>query len=195
MRQYFNGSLADSMIAPITTTPTTTKTALMTLAQALLYLPVPYGAAVPFAGQIFRFTLGGIITTPATGTLIIDPTYGSNTSTTTFGTDMGASAAQTVTASLSNVPFRIEGELCFRTISAVASSSTAWLAGNFWSQGTLATAGAGWGIAFGSTAAVSVDTTGTVASTVGFGSINFAVTFSVTGGSITLEYSSMQSLN
>jgi hypothetical protein len=192
-RQYFNASLADSIIASLTTTPTTTKTALFTQAQAGLYLPIPFGANAPFAGQVFRFALGGIITTPATGTLIIDPYYGSNTTVITFGTDMGASGAQTVTASLSNSPFRLEGEICFRSISATASASTAWLTGSFVTQGTLATAGGGFDIVFGSTAAVTVDTTGTVATA--SQNLNFAVTFSVTGGSITVAYTSMQSLN
>jgi hypothetical protein len=195
-RQYFNSSGADSLITNITTTPTTTKTALFSLAQANQYLPLPFGVGnQPFAGQVFRFALGGLITTPATGTLVIDPTYGSNTTTTTFGTDLGASAAQTVTASLSSAPFRMEGELVFRSINAAATSSTAWLTGTFWAQGTLATAGAGWTMAYGSTAAVTVDTSGTIASQVGFGNLNFAVTFSVTGGTIIVEWTSIQALN
>jgi hypothetical protein len=108
---------------------------------------------------------------------------------------MGASGAQTMTASLTNVPWRMEGELCFRSIGAAATSSTAWLVGSFESQGVLATAGGGWGIIMGSTAAVTVDTSGTIASAVGFGGLNFAVTFSVTGGSIVVAYTSMQALN
>jgi len=192
-RQYFNTLLADSLVAALATTPTTTQTALFTQAQANLYLPVPYGANAPSVGQVFRFVVGGIITTPATGTLIITPYYGSNTATTTFGTSMGASAAQTVTASLSSAPWRLEGSLVFRSISATASSSTAWLTGTFCSQGTLATAGGGWTIVFGSTAAVTVDTTGTV--TTNSQNLNFSVTFSVTGATVTVEYTAMQSLN
>lgn len=192
-RQYFNSTIADSIIASITTTPTTTKTSLFSPAQANVAFPIGYGLAAPFAGQVYRFTMGGIITTPATGTLIIDPYFGPGTSTTVFGTDMGASGAQTVTASLTNTPFRMEGEIVFRSISGTATSSTAWLNGSFEAPGTLATAGSGFGIVFGSTAAVSVDTTGTNANN--FGCLNFAVTFSVTGGSITVAYTSMQSLN
>lgn len=107
---------------------------------------------------------------------------------------MGASPAQTVTASLSNIPWIMEGYIAFRSISAVATTSTAWLTGCFHSQGTLATAGLGWAIPFGSTAAVSVDTTGT-GSAGTFGALNFYVTFSVTGGTIISEWTSMQSLN
>lgn len=193
-RQYFNGSLADSAIVAASITPSTTKTFILTQAQANQFFPLPYGQNAPFAGQVFRFTMGGLITTPATGTLIIDPSHGNGASSTTGGTSMGASAAQTVTASLSNAPWRMEGELVYRTISAAATSSTAWLTGSFESQGTLATAGGGWGIVLGSTAAVSVDTTGT--GTAGtFGALNFYVTFSVTGATISIQYTSMQALN
>lgn len=193
-RQYFESPTADSTIVAISTTPTTTKTSILSPTQANQLLPIPYGQASPFAGQVFRFSLGGIITTPATGTLIIDPYYGPGTSTTAFGVDMGASPAQTVTASLSSIPWRIQGEIAFRTISQTATASTAWLAGTFSSQGTLATAGAGWTIPLGSTAAVSVDTSGT-ASAGTFGALNIAVTFSITGGVIVVEYSSLSSLN
>lgn len=193
-RQYFNGSLADSAIVAASITPTTTKTSIFTVAQSNQFFPIGFGQNAPFAGQVFRFAMGGLITTPATGTLIVDPYFGPGTSPTVFGVDMGASPAQTVTASLANIPWRIEGEIAFRSISAAATSSTAWLSGIFWSQGTLATAGAGWSIPFGSTAAVSVDTSGTAAAGT-FGALNFAVTFSVTGATISAQYTSMQSLN
>jgi hypothetical protein len=192
-RQYFNSQVGDSVIVALSTTPTTVKTSLFTPAQANVLFPLPFGANPPFAGQIFRYCFGGLITTPATGTLVIDPNHGPGSSTTAFGTDLGASPAQTVTASLANIPFRVEGELVYRSISPASTSSTAWCNGVFWSQGTLATAGGGWTIPFGSTAAVSVDTSGLAANL--FGSLNFAVTFSVTGGNMIVEYSSMQSLN
>jgi len=143
---------------------------------------------------VYEFNFGGLITTPATGTLVIDPVFGNGATSTTGGTDMGASGAQTVTASLSNAPFLVSGFLAFRTISQVATTSTAWLTGSFESQGTLATAGGGFGIIMGSTAAVSVDTTGT--GTAGtWGALNFYVTYSVTGGTIKVEWTSMRSLN
>ena len=195
-RQYFNSTLADSLIAASSVTPTTTPTSIFTPfnlgAQAF---PVPVGQAAPFAGQVFRFACGGLITTPATGTLVITPYMGIGASATSFtgAVALGASAAQTVTASLASQPWRMEGELIFRTVSPVASSSTCWLCGNFSSQGTLATAGSGWNIQFGSTAAVTVDTTGTVAA--GSGALNFVVTFSVSGATIITEYTSFQSLN
>jgi hypothetical protein len=193
-RQYFNTTLADSIIVPASITPTTTKTFLLTQAQANQCFPLPYGQAAPFAGQVFRFSAGGILTTASTGTLTIDPVHGNGATSTTGGTDMGASGAQTTTASLSNAPWRMEGEIVYRSISAALTTSTAWLTGVFSSQGALATAGSGFNIVFGSTAAVSVDTTG--AGTAGtFGALNFYVTFSVTGATIVTEYTSMQSLN
>lgn len=193
-RQYFNSQSADSLIVAASITPTTTKTSILTPAQANQCFPIGFGQAGPFAGQVYEFACGGILTTPATGTLIVDPYYGPGTTATAFGVDMGASAAQTVTASLANAPWRLEGNIVFRSISSAATASTAWLSGNFQSQGTLATAGAGWSIAFGSTAAVTVDTSGTAAAGT-FGAINFAVTFSVTGATIVTEWTSMKSLN
>jgi len=193
LRQYFEAPIADSTILPISTTPTTTKTSLFSPTQANQYLPLPFGANAPFAGQIFHFAMGGIITTPATGTLIIDPYHGPGSSTIAFGTDMGASAAQTVTASLSNAPWDIYGYLAYRTISAANTASTAWLTGSFRSQGTLATAGGGWSISFGSTAAVTVDTSGLAANL--FGALNIAVTFSVTGATVVVEWSTIKAIN
>jgi hypothetical protein len=195
-RQYFNSQLADSLIVAASITPTTTKTGILTLNQANQCFPIGFGQNAPFAGQIYEFACGGIITTPATGTLIVDPFYGPGTAQSAFagGTDMGASGAQTVTASLSNAPWRIEGNIVFRSISAVSTASVAWLSGNFQSSGTLATAGGGWSISFGSAAAVSVDTSGLAAAGL-FGSLNFAVTFSVTGATFITEWTSMRSLN
>lgn len=192
-RQYFNSQLADSLIVAASITPTTTKTSIFTVAQANQAFPVGFGQSAPFAGQIYEFQMGGLITTPATGTLIIDPYHGPGSSPTSFGTDMGASPAQTVTASLANIPWIINGCIVYRTISAAATASTAWLTGVFSSQGTLATAGGGWSIPFGSSAAVTVDTSGLSANL--FGALNFAVTFSVTGATISVQWTSMKSLN
>jgi hypothetical protein len=153
-RQYFNSQLADSSIVAASITPGTTKTFLFTAARANQFFPLPAGLGVsaPFAGQIFRFAAGGLITTPATGTLIIEATHGPGSSSTAGGTGLGPSPAQTVTASLTSIPWRIEGELIYRTIASSSLGSTAWLTGVFMSQGTLATAGGGWVVPFGSTA-------------------------------------------
>jgi hypothetical protein len=195
-RQYFNSQLADSSILSASITPTTVKTFLLSQARANQFFPLPAGIGVsaPFAGQVFRFALGGLITTPASGTLIVEATHGPGSSGTAGGTGMGPSAAQAVTASLSAVPWRIEGELVYRAVASSALGSTAWLTGVFMSQGTLATAGGGWNQVFGSSAPVTVDTSG-LASADLFGALNFYFTFSVTGGVVTCEWTSMQSLN
>lgn len=187
------------MIVAASITPTTTKTFLFTTPQANQAFPLPFGfgGAAPYAGQVFRFTMGGLIATPASAaTLVIDPFHGPGTaqSPAAGGTDMTSGPAQTVAASLTNIPWRMEGELIYRTISAAATVSTAWLTGMFSTQGTLATAGSGCSVPFGSTAAVSVDTTG--GGTLGtYGALNFAFTFSVTGATISAQWTSMQSLN
>jgi hypothetical protein len=189
-RQYFNAQQVDPLVVAASITPTTVFTALFSANQAQLYFPIGTGANAPSAGQVYRFTVGGLITTPATGTLVVTPIMGL----TTAGTSLGASAAQTVTASLASQPWRLEGEIVFRSISPTATTSTAWLTGSFESQGTLATAGGGWGIVFGSTAAVNVDTTGTGSANT-FGALNFGFTFSVTGATVSAQYTSWQSLS
>jgi hypothetical protein len=195
-RQYFNSQLADSSIVAASITPGTTKTFLLTQAQANQFFPLPAGLGVsaPFAGQIFRFAAGGIITTPSSGTLVIEATHGPGSSATAGGTGMGPSAAQALTPSLSAVPWRLEGELIYRTISSVAAGSTAWLTGVFMSQGVIATAGSGWVNPFGSVGAVNVDTSGLSSADI-FGALNFYFTFSASGATVIAEWTSMQSLN
>ena len=195
-RQYFNSQLADSAIGSTSITPGTTKTFLFTQAKANQYFPLPAGLGVsaPFAGQIFRFATGGLLTTPASGTLIVEATHGPGSSATAGGTGMGPSAAQTVVPSLSGVPWRLEGELVYRAIASSASGSSAWLTGVFMAQGDPATAGSSILIPFGSTSAVGVDTSGLGSSDL-FGALNFYFTFSVSGGTISAQWSSMQSLN
>jgi hypothetical protein len=179
-RQYFNSQLADSAIVAASTGSITTITGIFTPAQANQFFPIGYGLAAPFAGQVYKFAMGGIMTTGTAGTMVVTPVFGPSSaqSALTGATVLGASAAQTYVASLTNVPWYMEGRIVFRTISQVATSSTVWCSGCFWMQGTLATAGLGMANPFGSTAAVSVDTTGT--GTAGsFGAINIGITFSV----------------
>lgn len=195
-RQYFNSSSADSLIVTASTGSITALTGIFTPAQANQAFPMPVGIGnQPFAGQIFRFTAGGIMTTGASGTLVVTPVFGPSTAQTalTGAVVLGASAAQTVIPSLTNVPWRLEGEIVFRTVSAAQLASTVWCSGTFSSQGAIATAGSAMVIAFGSTAAVTVDTLGT--STAGsFGALNFGITFSV-AGTVQAAYTSLQSLN
>lgn len=196
-RQYFNATLADSIIAASSVTPTTTPTSIFTpYTLCNQAFPIPYGLSAPFAGQVYRFACGGLLTTPSSGTLVITPYYGPGTSATssTGAVSMGASSAQTTTASLSSALWRMEGEIVFRTISSAATGSTAWLSGTFSSVGAIATAGSAFVIQFGSTAPVSVDTTGSAAAG-GWGALTFWTTFSITGATIITEWTSMQSLN
>ena len=194
-RQYFNSQSADSLIVVATTGSITALTGIFTPAQANQAFPIGYGQAAPFAGQVYKFAAGGIMTTGTTGTMVITPVFGPSTAQTglTAAVVLGASGAQTYTASQTNVPWLLEGYLVFRTISAAATASTAWLTGSFSGVGALATAGSAFSVQFGSTAAVSVDTTGTAAAG-SFGALNFGITFSV-AGTVTAEWTSMQSLN
>jgi hypothetical protein len=194
-RQYFNSQIADSLIVTASTGSITTITGIFTPAQANQAFPLGYGLAAPFAGQVYRFSMGGIMTTGTAGTIVVTPVFGPSTAQSglTAAVVLGASAAQNYVPSLTNVPWRLEGELVFRTISAVATTSTVWCAGTLSSQGAIATAGSGLHVSFGSTAAVNVDTTGTGAAG-SFGALNFGITFSV-AGTVQAAYTSMQSLN
>jgi len=195
-RQYFNSTVQDSLIVTASTGSITTITGIFTPAQANQAFPIPVGIGnQPFAGQVFRFSMGGIMTTGTAGTIVVTPVFGPSTAQAglTGAVSLGASAAQTYVASLTNVPWHMEGELVFRTVSLVATTSTAWCSGRFVSQGTLATAGSGLTVVFGSTAAVNVDTLGTGAAG-SFGAMNFGITFSV-AGTVQAAYTSWQSLN
>jgi hypothetical protein len=103
------------------------------------------------AGKIYVVKAGGIITRDATtATGIITPFWNAIA--------LGPSAAQTLPVSMTNVPWTLEAELIFRTIGAAGNTSTCMMFGKWCMAGTLATAGAGTVIPFGSTAA-SVDAT------------------------------------
>jgi hypothetical protein len=181
-RQYFNSQLADSLIVVASTGSITTITGIFTPAQANQAFPIGYGLAQPFAGQVYKFAMGGILTTGTTGTMVITPVFGPSTAQAglTGAVVLGASQAQTYTASLTNVPWYMEGRLVFRTISQAVTASTVWCSGFFVAPGVAGTADSSWSQTFGSTTAVSVDTTGT--GTAGsFGALNFGITFSVAG--------------
>jgi len=195
MRQYFASPLSDSLIVPQSAvSPGTTDTSIFSIAQANKYLPLPYGQNAPSAGQIFRVVAGGLLTTPSSGTIILQAYHGPGTTTTAFGTLIGTSETLTPTASMTAGYWRLEGEIIYRSISEVATTSTCWFSGRFMcggpSGGTLAVTHA----LISSNAAVSVDTTGT--GTAGtFGALNFAVTPSITGSTWTPEFAYIEALN
>lgn len=148
-RQLFNdGPFIDPPVAAVGAYSTTTITPLWTMAQF-----TPIFANDPKAGKIYCVRAGGIITMSVnTCSLTITPKYG------TGGVALGASPAQ-ILPTMTNIPWYLQAELIFYAIGAAGTNSKAVLSGIFSTQGTIATAGAGTTIPFGSTAAVSVDAT------------------------------------
>ena len=195
MRQYYTSPLTDALIVPqAAVSPGTTATSLLTLAQANKYLQLPYGQNAPFPGQIFRFVLGGLATTPASGTVIVALYHGPGTTTTAFGTLIGTSETVTMPVSATAGYFRIEGNVIYRSISEAATTSTCWANADFKIGGP---SGGAISVVHGlisSNAAVSVDTTGTATAGL-FGALNVAVTPSVTGSTWTTEFAFIESLN
>lgn len=185
-RQYFADIGAEPNVADFSAIVATTETNLLTTAANIsLFTPIlaGFGPGGPQAGKIYQLDYGGIVSTGASGTLILTPRYG----TTISGVTLGASGAQTVTVSLSNVPFSISMILVCRAVSAAASSSTFVANGVCNISGTLATAGSGMSIPFGGTTATTCDTT--VASGICMG-----WTLSV-AGSVTPKYAFIRALN
>jgi hypothetical protein len=150
-RQYFfDLPYADPAIVSQSAIVATTETVLFPVAQ---YLPVP--ASDARAGKIYFFKLGGIYSTGASGTLTLTPRWG----TTVGGVTFGASVAQTVPVSITNVPWWIDGFIQMRTVNnGTATASTAMCHGAFVGGGVAGTAGSSLALPFGGTAAT-IDTT------------------------------------
>jgi hypothetical protein len=198
-RQYFNSLLTDPLISPVSAvSPGTTATFLLSngstglTGQSPTYMPLPYGANHPLTGQVFRFGLGGLFTSVA-GTFIFNVYHGSGTSSTAGGTALGASQTLTPTAFTAGY-FRLEGELIYRTISELATSSTVWCSWHLITGGPPANTNACQVYLGGTASAVSVDTTGQ-GSAGTYGALNVFVTPGTTGSSFTPEYAFVYSLN
>jgi hypothetical protein len=86
----------------------------------------PIFANDPKAGKIYCVRAFGIISTGASGTLILNPQYG-----VLGGTTMGVSQTVTVPINMTNVPWTLEFDLVFRTIGAAGANSTCMGAGKF----------------------------------------------------------------
>jgi hypothetical protein len=174
--------------SPYRTAIASTK-ALFSGTEAADSFPIPGARSRTFPGQVFRFTAGGILSTGSDpGTLVISPIFYGGLK---GGIALGPSAAQAYVPSLANVPWRIDGEIIFQSVSLLAgSSSTVWCTGRFMSQGDSTVAGSGLIIVFGNLAASNVDMTRS-------GSLNFTATFSsaLGKGSIKSQYSVLRSLN
>lgn len=176
-RQLFqDGPYVDTHVANGTALVATTAEALWIGATF-----TPIFANDPKAGKIYSIKAGGILSTGASGTLILIPQYG-----VLGGTTLGTSITATVPVSLTAVPWKLEFDLVFRTIGAAGANSTCIGTGTFTSAGTAATAGSAFVLAFGGTSAA-VDAT-----------INSGITFSKTlsvAGSVTVQYAYIFSRN
>ena len=104
-----------------------------------------------------RYEPGGIISTGGSGTLTISPFYGGS-----GGVALGASGAQTVVVSLTNVPWYLRFVVVFRTIGAAGANSTVTCTGMWEAAGAAGTAGSSMSIAFGSTSTTSTSVDATV---------------------------------
>lgn len=148
-RQYFqDGPFIDP---PVASGSALTSTSAEALWIGATYTPI--FANDPKAGKIYCVRAGGIMSTGASGTLILAPQYGA-----LGGTALGASVTQTTVVSLTNVPWYLQFDLVFRTIGATGANSTCIGTGFFTCAGAAATAGNAFLLSFGGTSA-SVDAT------------------------------------
>lgn len=184
-RQYFEGLNADPQVVNSTALVATTIEALWPAAQ---FSYIPQGTAT--LGKCYEIKAGGILSTGASGTLIITPSIG----TATGGATLGASATVTVPVSITNIPWFLHAIAVVRSVTSPnAVAGSMMLTGCFWSGGIAANTspGANLVVPFGGTSATFDTTAGPAAST---GAITIAKTLSV-AGSITPMYAVMQDLN
>lgn len=147
-RQMLDGAI---MLANQTAITGTSETAMFSVAQYS-----GFAANQLRAGQIWRLTAFGIMTTAGAspGNITITPRFGTSTS----GTSLGASAATALVTSASNVAWRLEYDLIVRTIGNAGANSTVVGNGHFHTTIAAIAAATGNDVPFGSTASVSVDT-------------------------------------
>lgn len=177
-RQYFADTLCEPPIANLTAVVATVETILWNVSN---YSPIAANDARP--GKIYKLSAGGIVTTGASGTLIVTPRVGL---TVAAGITLGASGAQTVPVSLTNVPWELSFTMICRTVGAPGVNSTFIGTGTFSMSGTLATAGSGMNVNFGGTSATADASIAT--------GICIGWTLSV-AGSVTPQYAFIQSYN
>lgn len=178
-RQYFqDGPYVDTHVASGTALVATTAEALWIGATF-----TPIFANDPKAGKIYCVRAGGILSTGASGTLILVPQYG-----VLGGTTMGTSQTVTMPINMTNVAWTLEFDLVFRTIGGAGANSTCIGVGKFCTAPFTSAPAAGLScvIPFGGTAA-SVDAT-----------INSGITISKTlsvAGSMTTQFAYIFSRN
>jgi hypothetical protein len=200
-RQYFHQLLGDSLVSPVSAvSPGTTATFLLSngasglIGQSAKFLPLPYGQNAPSPGSVFHICVGGLFTSVA-GTFIFNVYHGSGqaATTTTGGVALGASQTITPTAYTAGF-FRIEGDLIYRSISELATSSTCWFNGTVITGGPAANTNASQVYTLGSASVATVDTTG-LGTAGGFGAMNILVTPGTTGSTFTTEYAYIYGMN
>lgn len=178
-RQVFQeGPYIDTLVA--------SGTALVSTSAEALWIGAtftPIFANDPKAGKIYTIKAGGILSTGASGTLILIPQYGA-----LGGTTLGTSQTVTVPINMANVAWRLEMDIVFRTIGAAGANSTCIGTGVFTTAPFTSAPAAGIScvIPFGGTSAA-VDAT-----------INSAITISKTlsvAGSMTVQYAFIFSRN
>lgn len=178
-RQLFqDGPYIDPQVANGAALVATTAEALWLASQF-----TPIFANDPKAGKIYTIKAGGILSTGASGTLILIPQYG-----VLGGTTLGTSQTVTVPINMANVAWRLEMDLVFRTIGAAGANSSCIGTGTFTTAPFTSAPGAGLScvIPFGGTSAA-VDAT-----------INSGITISKTlsvAGSMTTQYAYIFSRN
>jgi hypothetical protein len=170
-QQFGGGPELDPPVASLTALVATTAEALWLGSQ---YTPI--FANVARAGSIYCVRAGGIMSTGASGTLILIPQYGL-----IGGTTLGTSQTVTVPINMTAVAWTLEFDLFFRTIGATGGANgTAIGFGKFTTAGftSAPAAGVSCTFPFGGTSAV-VDTT-----------VNSGITISKTlsvAGSMTVQ--------
>lgn len=111
----------------------------------------PIFARDPKAGKIYIVEAEGIMSTSASASTL---TLGAGIGTSSPGTTLGVSQAQTMVPSLTAIPWSLRLKLTVRTIGAKGANSTIMGVGQFLSGGAAATGGSGIQVAFGGTSAL-----------------------------------------
>lgn len=127
--------------SPFIDPPVANQTALVATTAEALWLATqfsPIFANEPKAGRVHHITAGGILSTGASGTLVLIPQYGA-----IGGTTLGTSQTITVPINLVGVPWVLELWTTFRTIGGAGANSTAIAHGYFGSAGAASAPGAG----------------------------------------------------
>lgn len=149
-RTYWTDTPVEPLCISNTAVVATAETALFQASQ----ITIPALDVRP--GRVWKLTAGGIWSTASSGTLTITPRWG----TTTSGITMGASGAQTVSVSISNIAWLLEFNCICRTVGLAGANSTFIGTGVFLSTGAIATAGSAQVVTFGGTSASGDPTAG-----------------------------------